>query len=161
MGRHTHKRYILRKGRRGFCRVQRRDSVRLVNPASECNRLADRIEELEANVEGHSRNLKTMRWWMRWRICPDFLTGIGTTSRAVFINQNLNQLFRRMNSAPCWLPFCPTPTYWRTTMSRFCEFCQIEHSSNSCFHPGAGKLRAAESRIEELEAAIKRARNLC
>jgi hypothetical protein len=30
----------------------------------------------------------------------------------------------------------------------------MEHSSNSCFHPGAGKLRAAESRIEKLEARI-------
>ncbi len=30
-------------------------------------------------------------------------------------------------------------------MSHFCQFCQMEHTSNSCYHPG-------QQRIEELEA---------
>jgi hypothetical protein len=39
-------------------------------------------------------------------------------------------------------------------VARFCDFCQVTHSANSCFHPGKARLEAAEQRVKELEEAV-------
>lgn len=41
-------------------------------------------------------------------------------------------------------------------MSHWCEYCQVEHSSMSCYHPAVVRLKALEQRIAELEAEVRR-----
>lgn len=36
-------------------------------------------------------------------------------------------------------------------MGDWCDFCQMFHTSRSCFHPGVAELEAARERILELE----------
>lgn len=36
----------------------------------------------------------------------------------------------------------------------FCDFCETNHSSNSCYHPGKIKLDAERSRVVEVEKAL-------
>ena len=39
-------------------------------------------------------------------------------------------------------------------MSHFCAFCQAEHSSSSCFHPGHARLKEAEFEVARLRAQL-------
>ena len=34
-------------------------------------------------------------------------------------------------------------------MSHFCNFCQLEHSSNSCYHPGSAKILTLQSALKK------------
>lgn len=34
-------------------------------------------------------------------------------------------------------------------MSHYCEFCQVEHSSGSCYHPGNHQLKELQKQLEE------------
>lgn len=40
----------------------------------------------------------------------------------------------------------------------FCNFCQMEHTSASCFHPGRQALTALEQKVKVLEDRIQRAK---
>lgn len=45
-------------------------------------------------------------------------------------------------------------------MSHWCELCQMEHSSTSCFHPGNDMRRRAEAAEAALVAANERVKRL-
>lgn len=40
-----------------------------------------------------------------------------------------------------------------TEEGHWCDFCQVSHSSRSCFHPGAQRVRELEAKIAALEGA--------